>query len=155
MKRVLIRPSFQNVCRFYRQVESILYFILVLCLVAATVYILADIVTSWHRFHIEGDSLGQIFFVLDRVLLALMLLEILHTILFTCEGHILSVEPFLVIGVMASVRRILIISLEIAHPPKEFISSQKFNQYMIEMGVLGALVAVFILGIILLRRQST
>ncbi|MBA2849392.1 hypothetical protein G4V39_09355 [Thermosulfuriphilus ammonigenes] len=148
------RLSFEELCRFYRQIERGLYFFLVLCLVMATIFTLGDIITSWHRFHLQGDTLGQIFFILDRVLLAMMLMEILHTILFTCEGHILTIEPFLVVGVMASVRRILIISLEIAHPPTEFISSQRFNQYMLELGVLAALIGVFILGIILLRRRG-
>jgi uncharacterized membrane protein (DUF373 family) len=58
----------------------------------------------------KGASLP--IFLLDRVLLALMMAEILYTLIrFAREGQ-LQVEPFLVIGIIAGVRRILVITAE-------------------------------------------
>jgi uncharacterized membrane protein (DUF373 family) len=52
--------------------------------------------------------------VLDELLVALMLVEILHTVRISIRSHVLVMEPFLVIGLIASIRRMLVISLELA-----------------------------------------
>jgi hypothetical protein len=44
-----------------------------------------------------------------------MLVEILHTVRISIRSHILVTEPFLVIGLIASIRRILVITLKRAH----------------------------------------
>jgi uncharacterized membrane protein (DUF373 family) len=52
--------------------------------------------------------------LLDELLVALMLVEILHTVRISIRSHVLVTEPFLVIGLIASIRRMLVISLELA-----------------------------------------
>jgi len=49
--------------------------------------------------------------VLDELLVALMPVEILHTVRISIRSHVLVTEPFLVIGLIASIRRMLVISL--------------------------------------------
>ncbi len=43
-----------------------------------------------------------------------MLVEILHTVRISIRSHVLVTEPFLVVGLIASIRRILVITLEAA-----------------------------------------
>ena len=66
------------------------------------------------------------------------------------------IEPFLVVGVIASIRRILVISLEMATLTKEASWSNDgagiFRASMIELGLLGLLVLVLVFSITLLRR---
>ena len=50
--------------------------------------------------------------VLNQLLIVLMLVEILHTVAISIRSHVLVTEPFLVVGLIASIRRILVISLE-------------------------------------------
>jgi Phosphate-starvation-inducible E family len=45
---------------------------------------------------------------------ALMLVEILHAVRISIRSHVLVTEPFLVIGLIASIRRMLVINLELA-----------------------------------------
>ena len=52
--------------------------------------------------------------VLDQLLVVLMLVEILHTVRISIRSHTLVTEPFLVVGPIASIRRILVITLEAA-----------------------------------------
>ena len=52
--------------------------------------------------------------VLNQLLVAPMLAEILHTVRLSIRSHVLVTEPFLVVGLIASVGRILVISLEMA-----------------------------------------
>jgi hypothetical protein len=47
--------------------------------------------------------------VLDQLLLVLMLVEILHSVRISIRSHILlATEPFLVVGLIASIRRVLV-----------------------------------------------
>jgi hypothetical protein len=56
----------------------------------------------------------------------LILVEILHTVRISIRSHILLAgEPFLVVGLIASIRRILIISLEMASLTREATWSGK------------------------------
>jgi hypothetical protein len=49
-----------------------------------------------------------------------MLVEILHTVRISIRSHILVItEPFLVVGLIASIRSILVITLEAATLTKE------------------------------------
>jgi uncharacterized membrane protein (DUF373 family) len=79
--------------------------------------------------------------VLDQLLLVLMLVEILHTVRTSIRSHILfTAEPFLVVGLIASIRRILVITLEAATLTKEGKWSTEaasiFRASMIELGLL-------------------
>jgi uncharacterized membrane protein (DUF373 family) len=95
--------------------------------------------------------------VLNELLVVLMLVEILHTVRISIRSHVLVTEPFLVVGLIASIRRILVISLEMATLTKETTWSNEgasvFRSSMIELGLLGALVFVLVLSIVLLRRN--
>jgi Phosphate-starvation-inducible E family len=51
--------------------------------------------------------------VLDELLVPLMIVEIFHTLSIAIRSHILlAVGPFLIVGVIAAIRRVLVISLE-------------------------------------------
>jgi uncharacterized membrane protein (DUF373 family) len=94
--------------------------------------------------------------VLNELLIVLMLVEILHTVRISIRSHVLVTEPFLVVGLIASIRRILVISLEMTTLTKEATWSSQgesiFRSSMIELGLLGVLVFVLVLSITLMRR---
>lgn len=94
--------------------------------------------------------------VLDQLLVVLMLVEILHTVRISIRSHVLVTEPFLVVGLIASIRRILVITLEAATLAKGGVwspdSSSIFRASMIELGLLGILVLILVFSITLLRR---
>ena len=97
--------------------------------------------------------------VLNQLLIVLMVVEILHTVRITIKSHVLVMEPFLIVGLIASVRRILVISLEASALTKEGAwategSSAIFHASMVELGLLAVLVLVLVVSIILLRRYS-
>ena len=96
--------------------------------------------------------------VLDQLLVVLMLVEILHTLRISIRSHILVTEPFLVVGLIASIRRILVITLEASTLTKEGSWSAQgasiFRSSMLELGLLGLLVLVLVFCITLLRRHA-
>jgi hypothetical protein len=97
--------------------------------------------------------------VLDQLLLVLMLVEILHTVRISIHSHILVIiEPFLVVGLIASIRRILVISLEAAALTKGGTLTAEgesiFRTSMIELALLGLLILILVVCITLLRRYA-
>jgi hypothetical protein len=97
--------------------------------------------------------------VLDQLLLVLMLVEILHTVRISIQSHILVIiEPFLVVGLIAFIRRILVISLEAAALTKggslTAEGESMFRTSMIELALLGLLILILVVCIALLRRYA-
>ena len=48
----------------------------------------------------------------DRLLFVLMIVEILHTVRVSFQSGTLVAQPFLIVGLIASIRRVLVITLE-------------------------------------------
>jgi hypothetical protein len=94
--------------------------------------------------------------VLDQLLVVLMLVEILHTVRISIRSHFLVTEPFLVVGLIASIRRVLVITLEAATLTKggtwSTESASIFRASMTELGLLGLLILLLVFSITLLRR---
>jgi uncharacterized membrane protein (DUF373 family) len=59
--------------------------------------------------------------LLDRVLLVLILVEIVHTVVLSLRAHRLAAQPFIVVGLVAVIRRILfLLSNENIIPPRSW-----------------------------------
>lgn len=96
--------------------------------------------------------------VLDQLLVVLMLVEILHTVRISIRSHLLVTEPFLVVGLIASIRRILVITLQAASLTQGGTwltgGASIFRASMIELGLLGLLILILVFCITLLRRVA-
>jgi Phosphate-starvation-inducible E family len=131
---------------------AVLLFITALATIASAIEVLWDGISQWT---IATETLR----VLDQVLLALMFVEILHTVRISIRSHILVIiEPFLVVGLIASIRRILVISLKAAAltegGPWTTEGASIFRASMIELGLLGLIILILIISITLLRRYA-
>jgi uncharacterized membrane protein (DUF373 family) len=111
---------------------------------------------TWHLWMAVTDT-DLVLRVLDQLLIVLMLVEILHTVRISIRSHTLVTEPFLVVGLIASIRRMLVITLEAAALTKEGKWTPEgatiFRASMIELGLLGVLIFVLVYSITLLRRS--
>src|ERR1700686_1372496 len=112
---------------------------------------------TWHQWMVVTDT-ALVLRVLDQLLVVLMLVEILHTVRISIRSHTLVTEPFLVVGLIASIRRMLVITLEAAALTKEGKwttpeGATIFRASMIELGLLGVLIFVLVYSITLLRRS--
>jgi Phosphate-starvation-inducible E family len=99
--------------------------------------------------------------VLDQLLLVLMLIELLHTVRISVRSETLIMEPFLIVGLIASIRRVLVITMQAAklteqgQPQTGEAPSAAFRNTMGELGLLGFLILIFVVSIYLLRRSSS
>jgi len=138
------------------KVEVVIYSVLALLLsvtvlaaIASAGKLLWDALSHW-------TIATQTLRVLNELLVVLMLVEILHTVRISIRSHVLVTEPFLVVGLIASIRRMLVISLEMATLTREASWSNQgesiFRSSMLELGLLGLLVFVLVFSITLVRR---
>jgi uncharacterized membrane protein (DUF373 family) len=86
--------------------------------------------------------------VLERVLLVFIIAELLYTLRIIDFGGRILVEPFLFIGLIAIVRRVLVVTAEVER------GKTQSSDILLEIGVLGGLALVFAVAIHLLRRSA-
>jgi uncharacterized membrane protein (DUF373 family) len=100
----------------------------------------------------EGVVSEAILRMLDRLLLVLMLVEIMHTVRISVGKKVLVIEPFLVVGLIAAVRRILIVTAEQANPTAEH--AVEFQMAMLELGILTFMILALVGAIYGVRKMS-
>jgi uncharacterized membrane protein (DUF373 family) len=105
-------------------------------------------------FQAEGDTEALVLAV-DRLLFVLMIVEVMHTVRVSFRSGQLVCEPFLIVGLIASIRRVLVITLESsqAHQPGKWgpDAQAQLNSTMLELSVLAGLILVMVICIALLR----
>ncbi len=90
--------------------------------------------------------------ILNSVLLVMMTMEIVYTVAVSLQSHTLVAEPFLIIGTIASIRRMLVItatSTETEHSP------EIFHNTLIELGLLAGTVVALASAIWILRHSQS
>jgi uncharacterized membrane protein (DUF373 family) len=134
-------------------VEEVLYVIVGVLLVGAAVLVVVGTVSgliSSIRAHQGTVNIGVV--LLDRVLLALIVAELLHTLrLAVLRGEIV-VEPFLYVGLIAVVRRILIITAELEGVAP---GGRALTNELLELGLLGLLTLALAVAVYLVRQSSS
>jgi uncharacterized membrane protein (DUF373 family) len=143
----------QRITGLFEICEDVIYIFLGVLLVAVAGLVVYASVTAFVSALRVGDQMAGVIGVIDGILLGLMVAEILYTVIISFESHSLKAEPFLIVGLIAAVRRVLLISLEATHVYK--LSRDVFVSYMIEMGLLTILILIFGVSIYLLRKQAT
>jgi uncharacterized membrane protein (DUF373 family) len=144
--------------RVFEQIErAIAVGIGVFLIVAAVLALASAAALAWDGV-VQWPQIRSLFGIVDRLLLVLMVIEILHTVRASVQSHELAVEPFLTVGMIATVRRILVVTLETSD---RGIANQAaagpsltFDQAMIELGVLAVLTLVLAIAIHLSRRSK-
>ena len=118
---------------------------LVTVLVGVTLIVLAAglLVTAIiDFFHSSQPMLTRATSFLDEILLVLILVEIVHTVMLSMRSHELHPEPFIVVGLIAAIRKLLFV-LSGQKP----LSTSQFVLYL-------ATAAVFIVALVAVRRWA-
>lgn len=132
-------------------VEDAVYIGLGLILAASGIALLIAGMITFAQNISAGTLTENIVGLLDRILLILLIVELLYTVQVSFREHTVAPEPFILVGVIAVIRRILVLTAEFGHVPAA--SSDVFRQSMIELGVLTILTLVLSVSLVMLRRQ--
>ena len=133
--------------------EAILYGTVAILLGAAAVLVLVGTVHELaHAISIRAGAVDTGVTVLDRVLLLLIIAELAYTLRFVLRTHRIAVEPFLFIGLIAVVRRILIVTAQFERLPA---SGRGLTNFLLELGLLGFLALALSIAVRLVSRPGS
>jgi uncharacterized membrane protein (DUF373 family) len=103
--------------------------------------------------YIFGGILSEnIVSLLDRILLIIIFAEVLYTVQVSFRQHVLQPGPFLVVGLIAVTRRILVLTAELPKMIKE--NGALFQNAMIELALLTVLIVALVVSIYFIRPSN-
>jgi uncharacterized membrane protein (DUF373 family) len=143
----------ERIAQGFTRVENVVYVGLAILLAVGAVTLLVDGGVAFSRQLMSGAMPDPVIDLLDRVLLVVMLVELLYTVQVSFREHTLVPEPFLIVGLIAATRRILVVTAEFAKLAQE--GGAVFLHAMLELGLLTAMVLSFVIALVLLRKRST
>ncbi len=130
--------------------EHIIYFFVALALIVPIVMLFVSAAMSMLQVS-EAGIFQTVLAILDRVLLVFILVELLDTIrIIIRERGIVIAGPFLLVGLIAVVRRILLVTAQI----EQAMSPEEFQNLLAELGVMAGLVVVLTAALFFVRRTS-
>jgi hypothetical protein len=133
--------------------QDFVYVALGLLLSASAVALLVHGGVDLARALLGGVDVRAVITLLDRILLALMIVELLYTVQVSFREHALLPEPFLLVALIATVRRILVITAEFGAQMRP--DDRMFRQVMLELALLTVLILVLVVSVVVLRRRAT
>lgn len=145
-------PVRERIAQGFTHVEDVLYVGLGVVLAAAAVAMLVSAATVFARSLAAGGLAGSIVGVLDQLLLILMMIEILYTVQVSFREHVLVPEPFVLVALIAAVRRILVITAEFGTLMEQ--GEAVFRYAMIELGLLTVMTGVLVACLVGLRKRD-
>src|SRR5215813_5396123 len=106
------RRQHSLVVHYLERSERIVLSLIAVVLVILAVLLLANSVLTMIQSLMDKDLKDAAIDILDGVLLVMMTMEIVYTVTLSLQSHKLVAEPFLVIGIIAAIRRTLVITAE-------------------------------------------
>jgi uncharacterized membrane protein (DUF373 family) len=149
-----VTPQFTRVGeRVLGIAEDAVYTVVAVLLVAGAAILLvgaADRLTEMR----QGTDVAALA-MLDRLLLVFVLVELLYAVRMTLVRREIVAEPFLIVGIIASIKEIILLSVEVANviEGKETTGevTASVEEFALVIGLLGMLVLVLAGAALLLR----
>jgi uncharacterized membrane protein (DUF373 family) len=140
------------IARAFTAVEDVVYVGLGLLLAGSALVLLATVALDFAQSVVGGTFWTRITELLDRMLLILLIVEILYTVQVSFREHKIAPEPFLIIGLIASIRRVLVVTAEFGEVRQ---NESMIKYFLIEIAALAAMIMVLVAAIVLLRRLGS
>jgi len=128
--------------------ETFVYAVVGLLLIVAALLALGAVAFELVD-HLEDGTLDAVTAALDGLLLVFILVELLGAVRATITERKLVAEPFLVVGIIASIKEIVVASLHAGSQHGEALEDT-----MLEIGVLGFVVLLLGITSLLVRRKE-
>jgi phosphate starvation-inducible membrane PsiE len=140
------------VARAFTRAEDVVYVALGVLLAASAVALLISAAVTFVRTVAGGEIVGGLVGILDQLLLVLMIVEILYTVQISFREHALMPEPFLVVGLIAGIRRVLVITAELSNVAQR--DPETFRHAMLELGLLTVMILALVAALGIVRRRA-
>jgi uncharacterized membrane protein (DUF373 family) len=97
----------------------------------------------------EAGALAVVTIALDGLLLVFIFAELFGAVRATISEGVLIAEPFLIVGIIATIKEIIVAALALADA-----SGDKFDDLVLKIGVLGLVVLFLAISSLLIRRKE-
>ena len=144
------RPTDGRALAALEVVEDVIYAVIAIFLIGSGVLLLLGAGIDISKNFDVNNIHPLVVRVLDETLLVFMVVELLHTVRITLRDHALAAEPFLIVGLIAGVRRILILtaSSDTLHSGPDFVV------YWVQLLLLIVLVVAMVVALFIWRRAT-
>jgi len=129
-------------------VVGVLLFLAALALAGRSLQLLAGLLSGS-----VSDTVSSTAQFLDMILLILMIVEIAYTVSLSLRGAMLRAQPFLIVGLIAVIRRVLVLTVQEVRD-RGAATGPWVSRPNIELGALALVVMVFVVAIYLLRNHE-
>jgi uncharacterized membrane protein (DUF373 family) len=151
-QQVLPGPARAWIARAFTIVEDVVYVGLGLLLAACAIALLVTGGVSFVKDVATAPFASGVIGLLDHILLILLVVELLYTVQVSFREHALVPEPFLLVGLIAGIRRVLVLTAEFGEVRGR--TEIEFRHFVIELGVLTILVVALTISLFLLRKSG-
>jgi len=138
------------IIRAFNAVEDVVYIGLGLLLAGSAITLLVIGLIDFGRSVVVGNP--RSIELLERVLLILLVVELLYTVQVSFRKHALVPEPFLLVGLISAIRRVLVLTAEYGelHEKSESVA----HLFFFELAVLTVLILALVISLVLLRKRG-
>lgn len=148
----LTQPNRELTARAFTAVEDIVYLGLGILLAGSSIALLVSSGITFVQNLMARSLTANIVPLLDRLLLILLVVELLYTVQVSFREHGLIPEPFLLVGLIAAIRRVLVLTAEFAQVRDQ--TEIVFQHLVIELAVLTFLIVALVVSLVLLRKRG-
>jgi Phosphate-starvation-inducible E family len=141
------------VAQGFTWLEDIVYLGLGLLLGGSALVLLVTSGISFGQSVLSGTLGDNIITLLDQILLILLIVELLYTVQVSFRDHVLVPEPFLIIVLIATTRRVLVLTAEF--PKLLGQGDAAIRNAMLELGLLTLMIVALATSLLMLRKRST
>jgi uncharacterized membrane protein (DUF373 family) len=145
-------PARAWITRAFSLVEDVVYVGLGLLLAAGALALLVSSLIGLGQSLVAGSLASSIVQLLDQILLILLVVELLYTLRVSVREHAVLPEPFLLIGLIAAIRRVLVITAEFGELGAK--TNTTVQHFVMEIGALTALILALSLSLFALRTRG-
>lgn len=119
------------------------------------VYAFALLARGFYNFAhlLSGHDTGaQVIELLDEVLMILLVVELLYTVQVSFRTHGLVTEPFIVVGLISVIRRVLVLTAQL--PSLAQADATSFHHAAVELVLLTLMIVVLVGALIFMQKQN-
>ncbi|HMK84243.1 MAG TPA: phosphate-starvation-inducible PsiE family protein [Candidatus Bathyarchaeia archaeon] len=136
--------------KFLDRTENFVLTIIAIALVALAVLLLGSSIISLSYAAVNGQIRELAIDILGSILLVMMTMEIVYTVTLSLKTHSLKAEPFLVVGIIAAIRRMLLITAQ----STQTFNPEVFRDTLLELALLAVIILVMAGAIFILRQRQ-
>ena len=138
--------------RGFVRVEDAVYVGLGTVLAAMALALLVAVAIAFAQAVLTDALPDRAVTLLDRLLLILMIVEILYTVQVSFSEHALVPEPFLIVGLIATIRRLLVLTAEFARLVES--NTAAFRAAMLELALLTVMIVALVVSLVVVKGRA-